>query len=207
MDIRGFFGTGAGADSREAPICHQIQLSQAASTAVASWLSIFPSGRDPRLKQQKLDLERGVGNQYITFGGGSRRASGHIGFGETLLQDINTTDREIHIYLQMTGGNGYTRGLAGIVKVDRRRLLRDLEIIGDEPEIKYDEDYYNHILMRDHHEYRIPVVPLEGTRIDFSNIVPYTETKPLGWSPARFSYRMKKIPTPEQFERLKALLY
>ena len=111
----------------------------------------------------------------------------------------------------MTGKNGYAAGLAGIVKVDRRRLLRDLEIIGDEPEIKYDEDYYNQILMEGfceaHSEYRIPVVPLEGTRIDFNNIVPYSQTKPLGWSPARFSYRMKKIPTLEQLERLKVLLH
>lgn len=193
-------------DNQEAPICHQIQLSCAASKKLR-----FPSGKDPRLKQQKLDLEGEVGNQYITFGGGSKRASGHIGFGETLLQDINTTDREIHIYLQMTGKNGYAAGLAGIVKVDRRRLLRDLEIIGDEPEIKYDEDYYNQILMEGfceaHSEYRIPVVPLEGTRIDFNNIVPYSQTKPLGWSPARFSYRMKKIPTLEQLERLKVLLH
>jgi hypothetical protein len=200
MDIRRFFG------ARESPICHQIQLSCAASKNLR-----FPSGKDPRLKQQKLDLGGEVGNQFITFGGGSRRRSGHVGFGETLLRDINTTDREIHIYLQMTGMNGYTRGLAGIVKVDRRRLLRDLEIIGDEPEIKYDEDYYNQILMEGcceaHAEYRIPVVPLEGTRVDFNNIVPYSQTKSLGWSSKRFSCRMKKVPTPEQFERLKALLY
>ena len=111
----------------------------------------------------------------------------------------------------MTGGNGSKPGLAGIVKVDRRRLLRDLEIIGDEPEIKYDEDYYNQILMgwccSAHAEYRIPVVPLEGTRIDFNNIVPYSQTKPLGWSSKRSSCRMKKIPTLEQLERLKVLLH
>ena len=205
MDIRGFFGTGAGADSREAPICHQIQLSCAASKKLS-----FPSGKDPRLKQQKLDLEREVGNQYITFGGGSRRRTGHVGFGETLLRDINTTDREIHIYLQMTGGNGYTRGLAGIVKVDRRRLLRDLEIIGDEPEIKYDEDYYNQILMEGcceaHAEYRIPVVPLEGTRVDFNNIVPYEQTKPFDVKPLRFSCRLRRPPNAQQLSSLKRLL-
>lgn len=188
-------------DIRNVPISHQIQLSYAGG------LRSFPSGKDPRLKQQKLDLEGEVGNHYITF----RGAADPSRFSETLLRDINTTDREIHIYLQMTGKNGYTAGLAGIVKVDRRRILPDLEIIGDEPEIKYDEDYYNLILMRwccsAHAEYRIPVVPLEGTRIDFNNIVPYSQTKPLGWSSKRSSCRMKKIPTLEQLERLKVLLH
>ena len=110
----------------------------------------------------------------------------------------------------MTGGNGYPSGLAGIVKVDRRRLLRDLEIIGDEPEINYDEDYYDQILMErcsePHAEYRIPVVPIEGTRVDFNNIVPYAQTKPLGWNSKRFSCRMNKVPSLEQFEGLKLLL-
>lgn len=166
----------------------------------------FPQGKDPRIKQQKLDLEGDVGTQYITLGGGSTRASGHAGYGEAILKDINETDKEIIIYLQMTSGNGYQSGLAGIVKVDRRRLLRDLEIIGDEPEIKYDHDYYNQILMDDHGEYRIPVVPIEGTRVNFNNIIPYNKTKPLGWSAKRFSCRMRTLPSEDQFNDLKYLL-
>jgi len=183
-------------------VCHQIQLCRSSGTAKID----FPQGKDPRIKQQKLDLEGDVGTQYITLGGGSTRASGHAGYGEAILKDINETDNEILIYLQMTRGNGYQAGLAGIVKVDRRRLLRDLEIIGDEPEIKYDHDYYNQILMDDHGEYRIPVVPIEGTRVNFNNIIPYNKTKPLGWSAKRFSCRMVQIPDQQQMLDLKYLL-
>lgn len=111
----------------------------------------------------------------------------------------------------MTGGNSSKAGLAGIVKVDRRRLLRDLEIIGDEPEIKYDEDYYNQILMAGcceiHAEYRIPVVPLVGTRVDFKNIVPYTVSKPFGFKPMRFSCRLGTPPNLQQLSSLKTLLH
>ena len=183
-------------------VCHQIQLSRSSGTAKID----FSSGKDPRIKQQKLDLEQAWGEQYITFGGGSTRESGRPGFGEALLKDINETDNEILIYLQMTSGNGYQAGLAGIVKVDRRRLLRDLEIIGDEPEINYDGEYYNQILMDGHGEYRIPVVPIEGTQVNFNNIVPYNKTKPLGWNAKRFSCRMVQIPNYEQIVELKYLL-
>ena len=192
-------------------VSHQIQLSRSAGTAKVD----FPQEKkDPRLKQQKLDLEGDVGTQYITLGGGSVRMdgstikNGHAGYGEAILKDINETDNEIIIYLQMTGGNGYQSGLAGIVKVDRSRIRtdRDLEIVGDEPEIHYDQDYHGQILMKNHAEYRIPVVPVEGTQVKFDNIVPYNKTKPLGWNAKRFSSRMRALPSAEQFSDLKYLL-
>ena len=189
-------------------VSHQIQLSRSSGSAKID----FPKGKDPRIKQQKLDLEGDVGTQYITLGGGSTRESGHAGYGEAILKDINETDNEIIIYLQMTSGNGYQSGLAGIVKVDRRRLLRDLQIIGDEPEIKYDHYYYNQILVSGPYfsapgaEYRIPVVPIEGTQVKFDNIVPYNKTKPLGWNPGRTAFRMKKVPNYEQMVELRNLL-
>jgi hypothetical protein len=185
-------------------VSHQIQLSCSGGTAKVD----FPQGKDPRLKQQKLDLEGDVGTQYITLGGGTTRASGHAGYGEAILKDINETDNEIIIYLQMTSGNGYQSGLAGIVKVDRSRIRndRDLEIVGDENEINYDQDYHGQILMGNGAEYRIPVVPVEGTQVKFDNIVPYNKTKPLGWNAKRFSSRMRALPSAEQFSDLKYLL-
>ena len=185
-------------------VSHQIQLSRSSGTAKVD----FPQGKDPRIKQQKLDLEGDVGTQYITLGGGSTRASGLAGYAEAILKDINETENEIIIYLQMTSGNGYQSGLAGIVKVDRSRIRtdRDLEIIGDEKEINYDQDYHGQILMKNHAEYRIPVVPVEGTQVKFDNIVPYNKTKPLGWNAKRFSCRMRALPSDEQFNDLKYLL-
>ena len=179
-------------------VYYHVQLSRSAGTAKID----FSSGKDPRLKQQKLDLEQPWGGQYITMG----VSAGYCG---GLQEDIKCPNKRIFLFLQMTGGNGYHAGLAGIVEVDRNRIRHDydLEIFGDEPEITYDRDYYNQILQDKRGiEYRIPIIPVPGTRVNFNNIVPYKKTKPLGWNSGRTAFRMKKVPNQQQMVELKVLL-
>lgn len=163
--------------------------------------------KDPRLKQQKLDLEQPWGGQYITLGSSEKNGW----YGGELLKDIRCPDKRVIIFLQMTSGNGLQAGLAGIVEVDRRRIQPGvgLEIIGDEQDIVYDQDYKNHLLPHwqdDGFEYRIPIIPVPGTRVNFKNIVPYKKTKPLGWNSGRTAFRMKKVPNQQQMVELKDLL-
>ena len=180
-------------------VYYHVQLSRSAATAKM----VFP-GKDPRLKQQKLDLEQPCGGQYITMGVSAGYCSG-------IQEDIKCPNKRIFFFLQMTNGNGYKAGLAGIVEVDRDRIRHDydLEIIGDETEITYDRDYYNQILQDKRGiEYRIPIIPVLGSRVNFDNIVPYNKTKPLGWNPGArdILLRMKKVPNYEQMVELRNLL-